>query len=154
MNEPGDADIEIDSAPPAEPASCPECGATPVDGVGCRGMLGRLLAWEVDDPELAAAHFLTVASYNVQHPAWFTDDAITGLRSMLVDALDRHAPPSALRRRAGRMFAGKSRVRRDPSERQPVLRRWDTTVHDVVAPGPVGAAMRVRAWASAIRREL
>jgi hypothetical protein len=39
---------------------CPECGAPRVNGMTCWEMLGMLLAWEYDDPELQAEHFLTV----------------------------------------------------------------------------------------------
>ncbi|HEX5499021.1 MAG TPA: DUF5946 family protein, partial [Thermomicrobiales bacterium] len=111
--------------------SRPECGAAPVDGAGCREMLGLVCAWEVDDPELAAAHFLTVASYNLQHPAAITDEATSGLRAMLIDAIDCGVPAAELRRRAGRMFAGARRVRRVPVDRDPVLRCWEMTIADI-----------------------
>ena len=64
----------------ATPERCPECGAPRVGGLACWEQLGVLLAWEHDDPALQREHFLTVASYNLQHPARFTDDAIAGLR--------------------------------------------------------------------------
>lgn len=43
---------------------CPECGGPKVDGLDCWEQLGGVIAWEVEDPELAAEHFLTVASYS------------------------------------------------------------------------------------------
>jgi hypothetical protein len=45
--------------------TCPECGAPPVDDLDCGGQLGGIIAWEWQDPELMAQHFLTVASYNL-----------------------------------------------------------------------------------------
>lgn len=135
-------------------AACPECGAPAVDGMGCWEMLGALIAWEYDDPELLAEHFLTVASYNLQHPAQFTDAAIDGLRVALADRLDRGVSVAELRRRASATYQGKTRVLRPEAERQPVLRRWPVTIADVYLPDrPDGAAGRVRAWAAAIRRE-
>jgi uncharacterized protein DUF5946 len=117
-------------------------------------MLGQILAWEVDDPDLATAHFLTVASYNLQHPASFTDEAIAGLRKLFVDAIDHGLPTVELRRRASRMAAGQRHLRGDPANRRPILRHWNMTIADVYASGPPGAAGRVQAWAAAIRREL
>jgi hypothetical protein len=123
--------------------------------MSCWEQLGALLAWEADDPELAAEHFLTVASYNLQHPAQFTDEALEGLRAAFRDRLDIGVAVAELRRRASRRFEGPRRVLKDASQRRPVLRQWSTTIADVYLPGrPEGAAERVRAWAGAVRREL
>jgi hypothetical protein len=114
-----------------------------------------LLAWEGDDAELQAEHFLTVAAYNLQHPAQFTDAALVGLRAAFVERVDRGVGVEELRRRAAREFEGKARVLRAAAERQPVLRWWSMTIADVYVPErPEGAAERVREWAAAIRREL
>ena len=32
--------------------TCPECDAPSVNGLSCWEMLGMLIAWEYDDPEL------------------------------------------------------------------------------------------------------
>jgi hypothetical protein len=136
-------------------ATCPECGAPRVDGLTCWEQLGALLALEAEDPELASEHFLTVASYNLQHPAQFTDRALADLRAALRDRLDSRVPIAELRRRAARAYAGRQRVLRDPAERRPVLRAWSTTIADVYRPDhPAGAADRVRAWAAAIHATL
>lgn len=142
---------------PTQPpgARCRECGAPSADGMTCWEMLGALIAWEYSDPELQAEHFLTVASYNLQYPAQFTDAALAGLRAAFVDHLDRGVAVAELRRRVGRLAAGPARVLRPEAERRPVLRAWSTTIADVYLPGqPSGAAGRVRAWAAALRREL
>ncbi len=135
--------------------TCSECGAPTVNGLSCWEQLGELLAWEGDDPELRAEHFLLVACYNLQHPAQFIDEALANLRSALIDRLDEGVAVQELRRRAARRFEGKTRVLKPASERHPVLREWDMTIADVYIPErPEGAAERVRAWAAAIRREL
>ena len=134
---------------------CPECGAPRVDGLECRDRFGQLLAWEVDDAELRSVHFLTVASYNLQHPAWFTDEAIAGLRQAYIDHLDRGVPVAELRRRASAAVEGAKRVRRDEASVRPVLREWTMTIADVALPDqPQSAAERVRRWARAIRSTL
>lgn len=135
--------------------TCPECGAPAVDGLDCWGQLGAIIAWEWQDPDLMAQHFLTVASYNLQHPAQFTDEALTGLRQQFIDHLDHGVPPHEIRRRVASMAEGKVKVRRPEAERCFVLRHWPLTIADVYLPArPAGAAERVKAWAASIREEL
>ena len=132
--------------------SCPECGAFEVDGLDCWGQLGGVLAWEAHDPELAGEHFLTVACYNLQHPAQFTAAALDNLRAGLIAHLEQGVAIAELRRRASRAFEGAQRVLKPAAERRPVLRRWPLTIADVYLPAqPAGAADRVRAWAAAVR---
>ncbi len=138
-----------------EAKTCPECGAPTVDGMACWEQLGAIIAWEVYDRELRAEHFLTVAAYNLQHPAQFTDEALAGLRTAFIDRLDKGVPVKTLRQRAARVYEGKKRVLKDTNDRQPVLRRWRLTIADAYLPDrPEGAAGRVREWAAAIRSEL
>jgi hypothetical protein len=59
--------------------TCPQCGAPTVEGLDCWGQLCAILSWEWQDPELLAVHFLTIASYNLQHPVQFEEKAIDGL---------------------------------------------------------------------------
>lgn len=114
-----------------------------------------LIAWEYDDPELLAEHFLTVASYNLQHPAQFTEAALEGLRAVYIERVDHGLPVKEIRRRMGTAFSGSERVLKDEAERRPVLRSWPMTIADVYLPGqPQGAAARVRAWAASIRQAL
>jgi hypothetical protein len=135
--------------------TCPECDAPSVNGLSCWEMLGMLIAWEYDDPELLAEHFLTVACYNLQHPAQFSEAALAGLRAAFIEHLDHGLAVAEIRRRVGKAAAGTTRVLRPEAERQPVLRQWAMTIADVYLPDqPAGAAGRVRAWAALIRRGL
>lgn len=135
--------------------NCNECGAPLVDGMNCREQLGAIGAWEFQDPALIAEHFLTVASYNLQHPAQFTDEALAGLRIAFIDYLDYCVSAQTLRQRASRAYEGKRRVLKDEADRQPVLRYWGMTIADVYLPDqPQGAVDRVRAWAATIRSQL
>jgi hypothetical protein len=68
--------------------ACPECDTTLVDGMTCWEQLGMIGVWEFQYPELLTEHFLTAASYNLQHPAQFTDEAIAGLRAVFIERLD------------------------------------------------------------------
>jgi hypothetical protein len=126
-----------------------------VNGMTCWEMLGMLLAWEYDDAELRSEHFLTVACYNLQHPAQFSDAALAGLRAAFIEHLDHGLGIAEIRRRVGKAAAGAARVLKPEAERQPVLRQWAMTIADVYLPDrPEGAAGRVRAWAAVIRREI
>lgn len=138
-----------------EENTCPECGAARVEGLTCWGQLGAVLGWEYQDPDLRAEHFLTVASYNLQHPAQFSEEVLAGLRAALIEHLDQGVPVEVLRRQAARAYGGQKRVLKPEAERQPVPRRWRMTIADVYLPAqPQGAADRVRRWAAAIRSEL
>lgn len=138
----------------AEPR-CPECGAPAIDGMGCFEQLAWTIGWESEDPELLALHFYTVASFNMQHPAQFTDETLAGLRSLYIEAVDAGWTGEQVRRRAVEVGTGQAKVLRPESERRPVLRRWSRTIADVYWPEqPAGAAERVRAWVAAVRAEL
>lgn len=148
-------DEHISEHEPNEGEICPECGAPQVEGMTCWEQLGAIGSWEFQDPALMAEHFLTVASYNLQHPAQFTDEALAGLRVAFIDHLDQGVSTQELRRRAASVYEGPKRVLRPAAERRPLLRRWPMTIADVYIPDqPTGAAQRVRQWAAAIRREL
>lgn len=138
-----------------ETTFCPECGAPKVNGMDCREQLGAICAWEFEDPELLAEHFLTVASYNLQHPAQFTDEALAELRSVFIEHLDNGLPIAEIRKRIGKANAGTKRVLKLESERHPIFRQWTLTIANVYIPDhPKCAAQRVRAWAVTIRSEL
>jgi hypothetical protein len=138
-----------------DPAACPECGARRVNCLTCWEQLGAILAWEWQDPELLAVHFLTVASYNLQHPAQFTGPAMAGLREQFIAHLDHDVPVAQIRRQIGRASAGATRVLKPKAERRPVLRQWPMTIAEVYIPDhPEDAADRVKAWAATIRRQL
>jgi hypothetical protein len=135
--------------------TCPECGAPRVDGLSCWEQLGAILAWEWQDPELAAQHFLTVASYNLQHPAQFTDVALAALRTAFLEHLEDGLPVAKIRRRMAHLAEGSTRVLRPEADRQPRLRHWRMTIADVyLAEQPAGAAERVKAWAASIGEQL
>lgn len=129
-------------------SECPECGAAQAP-LTCRERLELLLAWEVDDDALRGQHFLTVASYNLQHPAAFTDEARAGLEDALDGYLDGRLTIADIRRRASRA----PRVHRPADEVRTRRRDWPMTIDAVAAPGqPAHAATRVLAWAESIRR--
>ena len=134
---------------------CPECGAPLVDGLDCWGQLGAIIAWEWQDPALMAQHFLTVAAYNLQHPAQFTAEALAGLRLQFIEHLDNGVPVQEIRRRVASLAEGNTKVLIPAADRQPILRHWPMTIAHIYLPDqPTGAADRVKQWAESIRKEL
>ncbi len=134
---------------------CPECGAPLVSNMNCWEQLGGIISWEYDYPELLAEHFKTVACYNLQHPAQFSDEAIAGLKTALIEHLDTGLSVEEIRRRNRKAYEGNRRVLKEESKRCPVQRKWKMTISDVYIPNcPEKAAERVREWAASIRAEL
>lgn len=134
---------------------CPECGAPLVDNMNCWEQLGGIIALEYEYPDLYAEHFKTVACYNIQHPAQFTDEAIAGLKIALVEHLDKGISVTDIRRRNARAYKGSKRVMKDIDKRLLMLRTWNMTISDVYnTKSPENTAERVRKWAETIREEL
>lgn len=100
---------------------------------------------------MAAEHFKTVACYNLQHPAQFTDEALAGLRMAFIENLEGRISIAGIRKRFGEGFTGSRRVLRPEVERKATLRFWEMIVADVYLPGrPEKAAQRVRDWAKSV----
>ena len=135
--------------------TCPQCGAPTVEGLDCWDQLCAILSWEWQDPELLAVHFLTVASYNLQHPAQFEEKAIDGLKASFTAHLQGRISVAEIRRATNAKYSGKARVLRDPALCRPVLRQWSMTVANVYLSGkPDGATHRVKQWAATIANEI
>lgn len=134
---------------------CSECGAAQPNDISCWDQFCTVLGWEWQDPELQAQHFLTVASYNLQHPSKFTDEAIDGLQKSFKKHLKNGLPVSAIREQASRAAAGNKSVLKKKEDRNPVFREWKMTISDVyMSNQPEGAAKRVQRWADSILKEL
>lgn len=135
--------------------SCAECGAALQDSLSCRDMLALVIGWESEDEELLKEHFKAVASFNLQHPSCFRDDAVAKLRAAFIDHLEQGLAASAIRRRMAFLFEGSAKVLKDEPEGPITPRRWKMTISDVYAErNPYGAASRVRRWAESTRSEL
>lgn len=142
--------IQIDADIP----NCSECGAMSYDGLTCLGRLHGLLALEQHDAALQALHFLTVAAYNIQHPAAFTPEAVVSLRQSFLDYLDGRITLEQVKERS-REFDGANKVLKPVADRTPILRVWPVTTADVYKPSqPQGTAERAKKWVESIKSEL
>ncbi|WP_052342713.1 DUF5946 family protein [Bacillus sp. EB01] len=133
---------------------CPECGAPEANGLDCFGQLGEILAWEYDDPELLSQHFWTVACYNIQHPAQFTEEAMAKFQEVFCQAYDQQLPVSEIRKKVSFYAEGQANVVKKSLHR-PVFRDWAMTISEVYLVGErKGAADRVRAWSKIVRKQI
>lgn len=135
-------------------SACPECGGRRVDGLSCQEMFEALLAWEWQDPELGAMHFLTVSSYLLQHPAALTTDALSALRCSFAAVVDGAMTVEQVRAQHARLFAGERQALKPHHDIGPQGFAWSMTIADVYADGRPRAATRVGRWAEVIRDEL
>lgn len=142
--------LQIDADVP----NCPECGALSHDGLTCQERLYGLVSLEQADPEIQSLHFLTMAAYNLQHPARFTSEAVEGLRRSFAEYLDNKITLGEIKQQS-QEFNDPKCVLRSALERAPVLRCWDITTADVFLPfQPQGTAERVKKWIESIRNEV
>lgn len=136
-------------------SSCLECGAAQTEDLTCWDQFSAVLGWEWQDPELQAKHFLTVASYNLQHPSRFTDEAIVGLQEVFRDHLKNGLPISQIRKQVSQAAAGNQTILKKTKDQNPIPREWKITITDVFFSNqPEGATERVQIWAESILEDI
>jgi hypothetical protein len=136
-------------------AVCPECGASKVTGYTCWDMLGQVIGWEYGDPELASEHFMTVACYNIQHPAQFKDEVISDLKQLLAEYLEKKMTVKQIREYVSSRTEGKVKILKEKNEVTPVLKKWEMTIADIYTdPKPENPAEKVRQWGNLINLEI
>lgn len=133
---------------------CPECGAPQTDGLNCFDMFGVVLSWEAFDQDLLNLHFWTVATYNLQHPAQFTEEAIKGLREVYLEAYEKEVPISYIRKKMSRLTEGKVHVIKKVNI-TPCLKSWPITIADIYHHNQhIGVSHRVLQWRKSVRSAL
>lgn len=143
---------------------CPECGAPlSPDSGACRARFHDLLAleWQIPGGPGEMAHYLSVTSYNLQHPSAFTPEARAHMLASLEGALSGELTVEDLRRSARREYDGPKRVLGqrgiapgDPGN-EPVPgwpTKWARTVLHALGAEPNRDSYhaRVRQWAEAV----
>jgi hypothetical protein len=136
--------------------ACGDCGAQLDPGRICRDYFNDLLALEGQVPGGPGntAHFLAVASYNLQHPSDFTPEVLAGLRETFSDVLGGRATVADALARARKATDGSTRVLRRPGD--PATRpngwpsRWGMTVRDVCDVPVSRYLQQVQAWAISV----
>lgn len=135
----------------ADHPACPECGAP-----DCRERFGDIIALEFEDPEVfGAVHHITVICYNLQHPGFFTDEALEWMRSSLRAVIVDGLSPIELRERARKQSKGGVRVRRKTNDEQPpAITNLSMTVKDIRTNTPDIYREDIIKWAKSILKDL
>jgi hypothetical protein len=135
--------------------TCPECGATWLEGITCRENFEQMLAWEFEYPEVNTVHHLTVLCYHLQHPGLYSPDGLRGAIRILAEFLDGGVTPADLRRRDRHILDSnvrKYKITGTPASHgvyQPPV-HWAMTAADVVAGGPHLYDKNVQKWARSV----
>jgi hypothetical protein len=142
-----------------ETSSCPECGATWVEGQTCQDYFHQMLFWENEDPARGEVHHLMVLCYHLQHPSLYSVEGLAYSRGLLADFVERGLNTEEVRRRNRQQVASDNRpwsITARPGnqghyEQPPV---WTLTAEDVVDGGPDAYQSNVRQWACSIANSL
>ena len=104
---------------------------------------GVLLAWEWQEPELLAQHFLTVAFLQLATPGAVHRRRHRQPAQLFIAHLDQGLAVAEIRLRVAQRAAGTVRVLKPENERRPMLRHWAMTIADVCIPDQPGRGQRV-----------
>jgi hypothetical protein len=139
--------------------TCPECGASWLDGLTCQDHFHQMLAWENEFSALWEVHHLLVLCYHLQHPSLYSPEGLAGAREMLDDFVLRGRTTAEVRQRnraaldAGRRqfkLTGTPEAHGAYAQRPP----WTLTTPDITAGGPEQYIENVRAWAASTQQAL
>jgi hypothetical protein len=139
--------------------TCPECGASWLDGLTCQDHFHQMLAWENEFSALWEVHHLLVLCYHLQHPSLYSPEGLAGAREMLDDFVLRGRTTAEVRQRnraaldaGSRQFklTGTPEAFGAYDQRPP----WTLTAPDITAGGPERYVENVRAWAASTQEAL
>lgn len=130
---------------------CTECGAVLSEGSTCQTIFEEFLSLEYTNPAYGQVHFLTVACFMIQHGR-YSDEALTGMQSLLRAALDEQLPAQQLRERAAKGMSDAPRswkVIRQPDAPPLPKVAWSVTIADVAqsVQNPQKYCEQVKQWA-------
>ena len=137
---------------------CVECGAVLSEGNTCQTIFDEFLSLEYTNPAYGQVHFLTVASFMIQHGR-YSDAALIWMQSMLRAALDEQLTAQQLRQRAAQGMDDAARtwkVSRQADERPLPRVAWSRTIADVAQSmqDPEKYCEQVKQWAQATLQQM
>ena len=133
-------------------ATCAECGAVWEAGRDCQGVFDEFLMLEFTDPEYGAVHFLTVATFMLQHGR-YSSEALEWVVPTMRAYLAGETSVERIRREARATVSSgtrKWRVMRAPDAPPQRHVAWELTLADVAAQTHDAASYRaaITAWAA------
>nr|WP_145159338.1 DUF5946 family protein [Paenibacillus terrae] len=114
------------------PNTCVLCNADLPQGITCESIFNEFLALEFNDPSYGRVHFLTVASYMVQHQG-YSDEMYAWIQSALQKHLEEGYATELIRQDMAKGPGSTKGIRR-PLDAQPLPKiYWTMTIADVAA---------------------
>jgi hypothetical protein len=137
---------------------CAECGAVLSEGSTCQTIFEECLSLEYTNPAYGQVHFYTVACFMIQHGR-YSDEALTGMQSLLRASLDEQLPAQQLRQRAAKAISDATRpwkVTRQVDVPPLPKVAWSLTIADVAQSmqNPEQYCEHVKQWASATVQQM
>lgn len=100
-------------------------------------------------------HHITVMCYNLQHPGYFSGEALAWMRSSLRGAMVGGLSQAELRKIGKNKCGGEVKVRcRTTTATTPLRVPWSRTIMDVRAESPEVYVEDIRAWAKSILNDV
>ncbi len=137
---------------------CPECGAVLSEENTCQMIFEECLGLEYTNPAYGQVHFFTVACFMIQHGR-YSDEALTGMQSLLQASLDEQLPTQQLRERAAKGMSDATRswkVTRQANAPSLPKVTWSMTIADVARSmqDPEKYCEQVKQWARATLQQM
>jgi len=135
---------------------CHQCGAVSQNGKTCIEKYHEMLALEFQDPTIfGAVHHITVTCYNLQHPDFFSEEALAWMRSSLRAVIEDGLSSAELLKRARTMPVNGMKVRRRTSPvRTRARTQWSMTVMDIRTDGASVYTKDIMSWAKSIMEDI
>lgn len=113
-------------------STCNKCGARLPTGNTCQSIFNEFMALEFTEPSYGQVHFLTVASYMVQHEG-YSDEMYVWIQTALRKHLEEDYPTELIRQDMNRGPGSTKGIRR-PVNAPPLPKvAWTMTIADVAA---------------------
>jgi hypothetical protein len=127
-------------------------------GSTCQAIFDEFLGLEFSDPAYGQVHFFTVACFMIQRGR-YSDEALTGIQSLLEAALVEQLPPHQLRERATKGMSKATRTWQitRPADAPPLPHvAWSVTIADVARSiqDPELYCDHVKQWARATLQQM
>lgn len=137
---------------------CAECGAVLSEESTCQTIIEEFLSLEYTDPAYGQVHFLTVPCFMIQYGR-YSDEALTGMQSLLRACLDEQLIAQHLRQRASKAMNDATRTYKITRQADaPPLPKiaWSTSIADVAQSmgDPEKYCEHMKRWAHATLQQM
>ena len=131
---------------------CPECGAE-----NCQARFDEFLVLEFTDADYGAVHYLTVATYMLQHSSKLTKEGWLHMRWLLKEFLVENKSPAFIRKQNKDLVdSGKRKFKIASKDGRPVISKttWTKTILDVQVDNAQVYCDDVTVWARSALKDV